>query len=131
MKGVCGRFLKQMEGAEVQEDEVTALHSKRQSVEIKLERQRLRERVRVLSPVLQACVTNPQGTGGRSLQNQSAAPQQECSTHRSQECVTSYCICFNAYVMRVRVCVCVSVREREGERERFIGSEMTEYLRRQ
>lgn len=56
------------------------------------ERQRRKESERVLSPAPQTCVTNPQGAGGRSVQDQSAAPQQERSTlspfpHTVHECV--------------------------------------------
>lgn len=48
----------------------------RDNVSVARERQRWRESERVLSPAPQTCVTNPRGAGGKSVQDQSAAPQQ-------------------------------------------------------
>lgn len=46
----------------------------------------------MLSRAPQTCVTNPQGPGGRSVQDQSAAPQQGRSTLHSHTPFMSVCV---------------------------------------
>lgn len=118
-------ILREMEGERCRNMRATALHSKRDDAHVTGERQNERETKterewgKVLSPASQTCVTNPQGPGARSVQDQSAAPQQGRSTLLQFPHIMSVCVCMcgvSPYCTCVNACVCVCVWPRSWNR---------------